>query len=697
VCDGARKLDDVGFNGCDSGYFKAWLAAEADGGIKSDSIIIEMYQKLLKYRNQLSRFNISYETLKPEFDKTELKVDPSWNSFKMPFGKHKDKSFAQLAREEFSYLEWIAKDFNDPEIKAAARAVIEGQPIKPKVKVSTNQQKAASGVRCWLENGEDIVISFSYDAKLVERVKSLSFRMFDGDKKRWMTKLNMIDELTEKFPRAEYSQELKEIIEKRKQLKSISNAMDTETEFELGNFGKGKKMLPFQKAGLEFINLADGKAILADEMGIGKTIQGMSYLRLHPELRPAIVCCPASIKFNWNNELKNWMDTQENVYVIEKGLGAKLTKKEGNPIEKIKEASIIIINYDIIGKWEQELLKIKPKAIIFDEGHVLKNPKANRTIVSTRIAHSLPHRIISTGTPVLNRPKELFSLLHIVRPDLYPEISFFGYAKKYCDAQQISIGYNKTAWDFSGASNIPQLADESKALMIRRTKKQVLTELPEKRRSSVIFRLDNVKEYESQKQAFKRWLIEEKGQSADSTTVLSQIEYMKQMSTKGKMKSALEWLDNSFIETGEKVVVFATHKETIGALMDHFGDIAVKIDGETSQKDRERAVTEFQNNPNILVFVGNIQAAGVGITLTAACNVVFLEFAWVPGLHDQAEDRIYRIGQKNACNAYYLLAENSIDEMIMNMLERKREVTQGIMSDQKELNFNLLDELKKYL
>jgi SWI/SNF-related matrix-associated actin-dependent regulator 1 of chromatin subfamily A len=412
----------------------------------------------------------------------------------------------------------------------------------------------------------------------------------------------------------------------------------------------------------------------------------MSYLRLHPEQRPAIIVCPASIKFNWKHEIKAWMDTPENVYVIEKGLGAKIAKKKGNPQELIKEASIIIINYDILGKWEQELLKLVNHVIVFDESHVLKNPKANRTQVATRISHSIPHSILLTGTPVLNRPVELFSQLHIINPKMYPKESFFSYAKKYCDAQAQSIGYGKTAWDFSGASNIPQLADEIKAIMIRRTKEMVLPELPEKRRSSVIFRLDNVREYEDQKKAFKRWLIEEKGMSADSTTVLSEIEYLKQMSAKGKMKSALEWLDNSFVESGQKVVVFATHKETIGALMDHFGDIAVKIDGSTSQKDREKAVNEFQNNPNVLVFVGNIQAAGVGITLTAASNVVFLEFAWVPGLMTQSEDRLHRIGQKNAVNVYYLLAENSIDEMIMSMLERKREVTEGITGDNKELD-----------
>jgi SWI/SNF-related matrix-associated actin-dependent regulator 1 of chromatin subfamily A len=206
-----------------------------------------------------------------------------------------------------------------------------------------------------------------------------------------------------------------------------------------------------------------------------------------------------------------------------------------------------------------------------------------------------------------------------------------------------------------------------------------------------------VKEYQSQKKAFREWLMTEKGQGADNTTVLSEIEYLKQMCVKGKMKSALEWLNESFIENNEKVVIFGTHKETIDALMDHFGDIAVKIDGSTSQKDREKAVNEFQNNPNVLVFVGNIQAAGVGITLTAASNVVFLEFAWVPGLMTQSEDRLHRIGQKNAVNVYYLLAENSIDEMIMSMLERKREVTEGITGDNKELDFNLLDELKKYL
>jgi len=684
MCDGAIEQDGVGFNGSDSPFFKRYLKMDA---FRTDLIVLEMYARLRKYSGQLEACGIPYSDLAPEYEEPEagLRIDPTWHTVIMPFGKLKGKSFAEIYMEDPNYISWIANSFEDGSLKEAAKAIIAGNPIglvsqfeKKEIDVNKPQPPKGEYISFALVN-EDIEIKASYGYK--DKIKELSIRNWNPDKRMWITKLNIAEEITTKFPEATIDPAIIEHLENRKKLKSISNAMNSKATFELGNFGHGKKLMPFQLAGLEFIERSNGRCMLSDEMGTGKTCQTLSYLQLHKDLRPAIIVCPASLKFNWKNEIKSWLDDENSkVEIINGGKSEALT---GN---------IIVINYDILGKWVHEIKKINPQVLIFDESHMLKNQKAMRTKVASDLAKSIPKVIELTGTPIMNRPVELFSQLNILNPQLYPESVFFSYAKKYCNAEQGKFG-----WNFNGASNIDKLADELKGIMIRRTKAQVLPELPEKRRCSVLLPMTNKAKYEKQENAFKRWVLENKGQNAAGMDALPKIEYMKQMCVEGKMSAAIDWIENSFVANNEKLVLFATHKATINSLMEKFGDIAVKFDGSSSQKDREEAVTRFQNDPKVLLFIGNTKAAGVGITLTSASNVAFIEFDWTCGIHDQAEDRCNRIGQKNAVTCYYLVATDSIDEVILSMLEHKRTVIDGVMDDDKEIDFKLFEKILERL
>ncbi len=500
-------------------------------------------------------------------------------------------------------------------------------------------------------NGE-IIIRSSYDYKY--RIKEeLSYRVWDPTLKVWKTTVNHLDEVIDKFPEASLSENLKAFMLHQKKIASQSRAMESTGELDLGDFGKGKEILPFQKAGLEFIEMTDGRALLGDEMGTGKTIQSLGYIQIHPEQRPAIIVCPASVKFNWRNEINQWLTTTENVVVINKN-------------EDITEASIVVINYDILKKWLPRLQAINPQIIIFDESHVLKNRNAARTKAAVELSKNVNHVIALTGTPILNKPVELFSQVNIVNPRAYPEKSFFPFAQKYCNAHKTEYG-----WDFSGASNIQELAEEMKGLMIRRTKDQVLKELPPKRRTKVLLPISNRRDYNEALSEFREWRRDE--EKPYWRSALEWIETLKQKCTKGKLEAAKLWV-KEFLETGNKLVLFCTHKMAIDFFITEFRDCAVKIDGSTPQAERERAVYHFQNDNNTLLFIGNIKAAGVGITLTAASNVAFLEMDWTPALHDQAEDRCNRIGQKNSVNCYYLLAENTLDEDFCRMLEQKRKL-----------------------
>ncbi len=516
-------------------------------------------------------------------------------------------------------------------------------------------------------NGE-ILISSSYDYK--DRIKELSYRKWDPNLKVWKTTVNNLNEVLEKFPEASLSDGLVEFINHKTMTTEKSRATFSSGKVELGDFGKGKKLLPFQKAGLEFIDLTYGRAIVADDMGLGKTIQTLAYLQTYPDIRPVIIVCPASVKFNWRNEINQWLTTEENIEVISKGK------------PDISKASIIIINYDILGKWLDDLKAINPEIIIFDESHMLKNSKAARTKAAKKLASEIDHVIALTGTPILNKPIELFSQLNIVNPKAYPANKYFSFAVKYCNGHQNNFG-----WDFSGSSNLEELSEELKGFMIRRTKEQVLSELPSKRRTKILLPMSNRKEYDLAFAEFKAWrAAEEKPYERD---VLVWLETLKKHCTEGKLTAAKEWVKD-FLETENKLVLFGTHRMTIDFFMNEFKGCAVKIDGSTSQKEREQAVYRFQNDEKIKLFVGNIKAAGMGITLTAASNVAFVELDWTPALHEQAEDRCNRIGQKTAVNSYYLLSEKTLDENILVMLENKKNIIEEVMADDKILSFELI-------
>jgi SWI/SNF-related matrix-associated actin-dependent regulator 1 of chromatin subfamily A len=517
-----------------------------------------------------------------------------------------------------------------------------------------------------------------------DRCKALSECRWDRTARYWIYPASIIEEVADAFPDGMQSETFqKRLVEAR----AVSEkATRIASDFTLEHFGNGREMMPFQKAGLEFAEATGGNCLISDQMGLGKSCQALSYLALHPEMRPVVIVCPASLKRNWAREVEMWLEIGDRIEVID----------GGKP--KMLSGDIVIINYDILKKWLPALKEYNIQIIIYDESHYIKSPKSLRSKAAKELADGVPHKILLTGTPVLNRPAELWHQLQIIDHAQYPDSRFFQWHFKYADAHKIRIGYNKTAWDFSGASNLEDLAKSLRTIMIRRTKEQVLAELPKKRRQTIIVPIDNRNEYNRAEKDFLEWVAENNGmvaaEKASHVVELAQIEALRQVAVRGKMKAATEWIAN-FLETGEKLVVFATHRATIDALMERFSGCAVKIDGSVSSEKRQEAVDTFQTDPAIRLFVGNIQAAGVGITLTAASDVAFLELGWTPALHDQAEDRCHRIGQKNAVNVVYLLAEKTIDAQIAAMLEQKRDVIDRITEDDNTLSFELFEMIKE--
>lgn len=350
---------------------------------------------------------------------------------------------------------------------------------------------------------------------------------------------------------------------------------------------------------------------------------------------------------------------------------------------------ILIINYDVLDAWADSL---NPSVLIADECHYFKNNRARRTKAVKKLKKKSDHFIPLSGTPIVNRPIEFYNALNMVEPGLFP--SFWKYAQKYCGAT-----HNGWGWDFTGATNTEELHTLIQSIMIRRKKEDVLKDLPAKVRSIVPLELSKKdrQEYASAANNIIRWIRENEGKAqaekAKQAEVLVSINKLKQLAVKGKIKACIDWIKN-FIEVDGKLVVFADNHWVIDKLMEEFKDVAVKLDGRNDQTSRNEAVELFQNSEQCRLFVGNMKAAGVGITLTAASNTCFIQFGWTPGDHQQAEDRVHRIGQEaNSVNAYYLIAPGTIEEDIAQLIDKKSRVLDSVLDGKEADQSSLLSEL----
>ena len=338
------------------------------------------------------------------------------------------------------------------------------------------------------------------------------------------------------------------------------------------------------------------------------------------------------------------------------------------------------------------LIAYEPKVVIMDEVHYTKNGKAKRTRAAKQLAKKALHVMALSGTPIVNRPIEFFNSINMIRPDIFP--SFWHFAEEFCGAK-----WNGFGWDFTGATNTKKLHKLlTETIMIRRRKEDVLTDLPAKIHAVVPFEIDNREEYKRASENIIDWILQsegkEKAEKASQAEVLVEFEKLKQLAVRGKMEAVKEWI-SIFLESGEKLVLFATHTATLNALQVAFPKINVRLDGSTSQKGRQEAVDAFQRNDKIRLFLGNVKAAGVGITLTAASNVSFVELPWTPGEFEQAADRLHRIGQKNTVNVWVLVAQETVEEDVATIISSKQKVLVAILDGEEVNQDTVLTELIK--
>ena len=436
----------------------------------------------------------------------------------------------------------------------------------------------------------------------------------------------------------------------------------------------------FQRNGVAFLESRNGNGLIADPPGLGKTIQAIGYCMLHSEDVPVLVICPATVKYNWESEIQKWLPGKS-IYVCE----------GGKPKEAPIDYDYYIINYDILKTWLPILQEMGYKIMIADEVQRVSNPQAQRTNIFCYL-HSLTEKFIAlSGTPAKNRPAELFTILNLLDPQTFSNRENFLW--RYCRS-----GHNGIDYEYKGLENAEELHMKIQPLIIRRDRKNVLKQLPDKIKTIVMLPTTKreMKNYLNEKEEFRKWACsvifkEEKLTLKNSFANLKQAAYL------AKRKAVFTWIDD-YLLSGEKLVVFTYHKKVIMDLFDRYKNKAVMIDGSTSNIDRKKRVDQFQNENRIRLFFGQIKAAGEGITLTAGSAVAIVEFGWTPADHEQAEDRINRIGQKRKkVFAYYLVSKGTIESVIVRLLNKKQEMLSQVLDGKKQkfIDNSILEDLYK--
>ncbi|CAN0928138.1 SWI/SNF-related matrix-associated actin-dependent regulator of chromatin subfamily A-like protein 1 [Linum grandiflorum] len=455
------------------------------------------------------------------------------------------------------------------------------------------------------------------------------------------------------------------------------------------------KLLPFQRDGvrqvffqpfaLRFVLQHGGRALLADEMGLGKTLQlaysekeelpvncfqAIAVAACVRDSWPVLILSPSSLRLHWASVvLSQWSGSNRG--------GFSLVSSAKDTINL--DGLFNIISYDIVPKLQNMLMASKFKAsviliVIADESHFLKNAQAKRTTASLPVIKNAKYAILLSGTPALSRPIELFKQLEALYPDVYKSVHEYG--NRYCKGGLFGA--------YQGASNHEELHNLMKTtMMIRRLKKDVLSELPQKRRQQVFLELAE-KDMKNINALFRELeVIKTKIKACTSEEEVTSLKFVQKNliskiytdSAEAKVPAVLDYLA-TVVEAGCKFLVFAHHRQMIDSVHDFLLKKKVgciRIDGGTPSSDRQALVTDFQENDAIKAAVLSIKAGGVGLTLTAASTVIFAELAWTPGDLIQAEDRVHRIGQVSSVNIYYLLANDTVDDIIWDVVQSKLE------------------------
>ncbi|XP_051126579.1 uncharacterized protein LOC127248338 isoform X2 [Andrographis paniculata] len=537
-------------------------------------------------------------------------------------------------------------------------------------------------VKIFLHASGNIAAKFPYDKALLKAFQNIPRSSWNAKERLWMfplSSLSTAESVLRHFPSSNVEIENLEPLVRRA-IAAATEVPDLQDRYIKIPSNIESKLLPFQRDGVRFTLQHGGRVLLADEMGLGKTIQAIAVTTCVHESWPVLILTPSSLRLHWASMIHQWLDIAPSDILVVLSQWSGSNRVGFNIVPSSNKRSINldgvfnIISYDIVPKLQDVLLASDFKVVIADESHFLKNAQAKRTTASLPLLQKAQYLILLSGTPALSRPIELFKQLEALYPDVYKSVHEYG--NRYCRGGIFGV--------YQGASNHEELHNLMKAtLMIRRLKKDVLSELPVKRRQQVFLELGDAEmkqvnalfcELEIVKRKIK---ISQSKEEAESLKFAEKnlINKIYTDSAEAKIPAVLDYL-GTIVEAGCKFLIFAHHLPMIDSihkflLKKKVG--CIRIDGSTPAASRQALVTEFQEKDSIKAAVLSIKAGGVGLTLTAASTVIFAELSWTPGDMIQAEDRAHRIGQVSSVNIYYLLANDTVDDIIWDVVQNKLE------------------------
>ena len=423
------------------------------------------------------------------------------------------------------------------------------------------------------------------------------------------------------------------------------------------------KPFPYQIECLQDIDRFGGRWLGALDMGLGKTPVSLWWLKQNKQALPAVVVCPAAVKYVWESEAMKAVDWR--AMVLEGQTPHRIT---GKP-------KLVIINYDILRFWLAQLRELKPQMIVLDECQRIAN-RTKQTTATKALCQGVPHVLALSGTPLVNRPIELHNAIQILCPREFR--SRWVFAQKFCGPKWTPWG-----WKYPGATKVHELNKLlTDTCMTRKRKADVLPDLPEKIRQVVPLPIWRPGEYQQASDDFLTWLRRKspnKAAKAANAQELVKVGYLLRLAARLKLHGVVDWINEFLDGCSEKLVVFALHRKMIEALERRCKARSVTVDGRTTGRKRAAAVDRFQTDNKTRLLFGNVKAAGVGIDLTAASAVALVELPWTPGACLQAEDRCHRIGQSGTVWCHYLVAKNTIEEKLCSIIQEKQNILSAVL------------------
>ena len=579
----------------------------------------------------------------------------------IPFGKYKDRSLGFIQDVDPNYLKWLSEADGLPELwKIAATRIIAAEPIDDLSLPRQIYKQSNLNVQLTSIDADTIGVKFDYDPEFLDRFKfEIDGRKWNKDRRCWEVSTSQVIKLISFFggPRkviaddkvkAVYQEELK----RREDLDHIRIQEDMEIVIP----GLKLPLFGYQNTGVRFVERANGRALIADSMGLGKTLQAIAYAE-YKNLKTLIIC-PKTVKTNWVRE-------------IQKFTGKSATVWEGKLMSGKATNRYHIINYDIVEKNVVKLNKLKFDLLVCDEATYIKNKKTKRTkaILGDKRTKGTPgiktdHVLFLTGTPVMNRPVEAFTLLHFIDDTRFN--NFFQFTQKY------------GGWRGDPPRNLEDLHDRTKDLVIRRLKKDILKDLPPKIRSDLFVELEptELKSYNKLlDDLFRKW------RSLGKPT-LGEMHAIQQFLLQQKLPRIREIIDE-LIEQDRSVLIFSCYLDPLFTLAKEYGDKTALIHGTMTSIERQDSIDRLSSGKaKIGLFSLGAGAMGIDGLQHSMDTVVFMDRWWVPAIHDQAEDRLFRTGQTKQVQCYYVTCENTIDEYMAKILKEKQEIIDRIVDGQ---------------